>query len=568
VIDIIEKLFAAPLGGELPPVSDTPEFQRVLHLPRRQFDADSYQDLTPLFAREEGTLKLRAIQSAMLWEAVAAGGLLANAKVGSGKTLTTLLLPEALRSERALLLLPARMRDQLHKADIPFYGAHFYLPRIDPDDGVGLTIHSYEEIGTRQGAAILEALNPDLVICDEAHALRHLVTARGRRVVRFERSHPDVRWCFLSGTLTNDSLLDYAHLAEMALHKNSPLPSRRHWHELSHWAAALDADAKAPPGVLVQLAGAGATTPRGAFKKRLAETRGVVLTHLDGCGASLEIRAYNPVVPPVVEAALNDLRGTWRIGATEALTAMQLAQIARQVSQGFHYSWEWPGGVENIEWKEARAAWNRVMREELQRGNRPGHDSPGILFRAALEGHWPGGEAAAERWDIARCSGNIPDTVTTWLDPYLIHAALEWECERTLNRQRGIIWYEHQAVGQELAKNGIPVYGSGMDLQLLDATADVIACSRPAHGQGKNLQAWQHNLFLMPMANGQAWEQAIARTHRDGQKADAVFVDVCLQTPENVAAFAAALKDARYIEETTGQPQKLLQASKGIGVPR
>jgi hypothetical protein len=58
------------------------------------------------------------------------------------------------------------------------------------------------------------------------------------------------------------------------------------------------------------------------------------------------------------------------------------------------------------------------------------------------------------------------------------------------------------------------------------------------------------------------WEQTIARTHRPGQEADDVYVDIFQHTDELETAYFSAVLDARYIEATQGQKQKLLYARK------
>jgi hypothetical protein len=59
---------------------------------------------------------------------------------------------------------------------------------------------------------------------------------------------------------------------------------------------------------------------------------------------------------------------------------------------------------------------------------------------------------------------------------------------------------------------------------------------------------------------GALWEQLLARTHRPGQQASCVEVDVFQHTADYVGAFAMARERARFIEQTDGQPQKLLMA--------
>ena len=76
---------------------------------------EEYVDaLTRRFSRTPNapTMTLRPIQALMLAQAVAGDGLVALAGCGSGKTLTTLLLPLVLKAKRPLLLIPASMRAQ------------------------------------------------------------------------------------------------------------------------------------------------------------------------------------------------------------------------------------------------------------------------------------------------------------------------------------------------------------------------------------------------------------------------------------------------------------------------
>ena len=68
-------------------------------------------------------------------------------------------------------------------------------------------------------------------------------------------------------------------------------------------------------------------------------------------------------------------------------------------------------------------------------------------------------------------------------------------------------------------------------------------------------------LFTSPLTSGKAWEQALAREHRPGQTADDVIVHVYLGCRETWWAFWNARRDARYIESTLGQRQRLNQAT-------
>jgi hypothetical protein len=62
-------------------------------------------------------------------------------------------------------------------------------------------------------------------------------------------------------------------------------------------------------------------------------------------------------------------------------------------------------------------------------------------------------------------------------------------------------------------------------------------------------------------------EQLLGRTHRDGQTADEVTADIVVSSAEHVLAFDQAKRDARFLEDLTGQNQKLLFADVVFPTP-
>jgi hypothetical protein len=62
-------------------------------------------------------------------------------------------------------------------------------------------------------------------------------------------------------------------------------------------------------------------------------------------------------------------------------------------------------------------------------------------------------------------------------------------------------------------------------------------------------------------------EQMLGRTHRSGQKADDVRVDVFVSNGFDLALFNSVLKDADYIQSTLGQPQRLCYATYSPVIP-
>lgn len=358
-------------------VTATAEWHRIRSIPRRVLDLKDVQDLTLVFRKPGGTMNLRPIQSASLYEAHVANGLFGPLPVGSGKTLLTLLLPEAMDSERAVLLIPTQLRNQLINEIEHVYSPHFNieLERI-------VQIVAYSELSLARNSTLLEELNPDLIIADECHALRRSSAARTKRFLRYMRENPQCRFVGLSGTITSNSILDYAHLIELALRKNSPLPDR--YQELQDWAGVLDVKPKkrVQAGVLQQLC-QGDENVRQGYRRRLVETLGVVAPEEGAIGTSLLVENIRPsVVPREIVESLNEVLNTWAFRGEEYSDPLAIWRFMRQMSCGFYYRWIWPDNEPDDEWLEARAAWKAAARSKIKL-NRPGMDSELLVSNAA-----------------------------------------------------------------------------------------------------------------------------------------------------------------------------------------
>ena len=133
----------------------------------------------------------------------------------------------------------------------------------------------------------------------------------------------------------------------------------------------------------------------------------------------------------------------------------------------------------------------------------------------------------------------------------LFEAAADW-----IHEQKGIVWVEQIAVGEALAKaSGHPYFGAGMnEVETYDVAC--IASAR-AHGTGKNLQHYSRALVLSPSSAGDTNQQLLGRLHRPGQLADDVIFEYYIGCQRAHDGFLRALRDARYLEDTTGERQKL-----------
>src|ERR1019366_5557369 len=98
---------------------------------------------------------------------------------------------------------------------------------------------SYETLSRVNAADMLESYAPDLILCDEAQALRNPKAACTRRITRYLAKHSDTKMALLSGTITRRGLIDYWHLAGWALgEEQMPLPNN--WSEMTEWGEAVD----------------------------------------------------------------------------------------------------------------------------------------------------------------------------------------------------------------------------------------------------------------------------------------------------------------------------------------
>jgi hypothetical protein len=546
-------------------VIDSHELKRILAIERRPpvVGAADTPDMTPEFRKPGGTQTLWPAQSAALYEARKQGGLLAPINVGGGKTLISVLIGSAVGAQRIVLLVKPSLKSKLVEVDIPKLSQHWKLP-LDR-----LRVVKYSQLSLASSADILEEIKPDLIVADEAHELRHRTAARTKRFLRYMKEHPECGFVGMSGTLTRRSLKDYQHLSELALRKNSPLPL--HHPTLEEWADALDVgDEPMAPGALLQLCTDAElqevgrlTDPieiqhvvRGAFRRRLVETPGVVATEETAVDASLTIEAVRPPVPRAISDALDDVRKKWEIDGEELLDALSVARVLRQVAAGFYYKWKWPNDEPDTEWLNARRDWFREVREILKR-SRKGLDSPLLIANACERGDFD--SANFEAWRKVK-DRKPPPVEAIWIDDFLVKAALAWAHDK--NSKPGILWYSWRAVGEKLAQSGLPFFGPGekasAELIKIDAKKHpIIIASIKAHGTGKDLQGYANHLVTTPPSGGVEWEQLLGRSHRPGQLADEVDFKVYVHTLETEGAFRNAVRDAGYIESTTGQKQKL-----------
>lgn len=601
--------YTPPRKGK--PVRTSPELQRILDLPRRPIPSDeTLQEVAAGLKHLLGTgattcecvskynrrccKDLKSIQAWALWEIAQIEGLAGAIGVGHGKTILDLLaamvMPEC---KTAVLLVPPALKHQLLAVDWHFYGQHWQLPNLsgDPFRTPGrpmLYVLAYSQLSGTKNSNILEDINPDLIIADEAHSVARRSgrnSARAGRLQRFLNNHPECRFLCWSGTLTKRELEDHAEFFKWALKERSPLPT--YWPTVMEWGQAVNPSTfRAPFGELERF---GSPVLESMTKWR-QETLGVVTSaDVESCQASLLVQPRKVEVPLKIKATLSQLEETWDRpdGEEKFAQAIDVADCARELSAGFYHRWKWPRGEPKKvidEWLEARKEYNAEVRAELKRPT-PGLDSPALLWAAAERWHkgykyqpedgrrspvavpphstkgpllvwesekWP-------RWQSVEHTAR-PETEAVWVDDYLVRDAAKW-----LEQNVGVCWYLNTAWGAALEKlTGLRRFGAGeqasIDIanpEIINGSKSIIASVR-AHGTGKNLQMFSRALVI-PLSSGDGWEQLLGRHHRDGQLADEVTFDVYAHTVSMRKALDKARELALYIQTSFGAPQKLVE---------
>ncbi len=570
-------------------VPNSPEIQRILEIPRRNWDEDP--ELSPLaegltewlriFDACAGTLEdgsdchfcehvLKPVQAAALQDLHDYRGLIAPIRVGGGKTLVSALAGTVLDIERVLLLIPAKLRIKTERA-LAILRKHWHVPHQ-------LHILTYQKLAYDSGWAELQGFHPELIVADEAHHLKNLSAICTKRVRDYLKQYPETVYVDLSGTITKRSLLEYRHRQKWALPEALQfLPRQRG--EAIEWAMALDEGVPAPkrlaPGALLalcndeellQITEEPLKMVRRAYGRRLAETPGVISTRDVPDGEmSIFIEGHHDLpVTKQIEGAFKTLRSRWETPDGHPFTeASELWRHARELICGFFYVWD-PRPPND--WLEARRGWTGFVRDIKRRGNQRYYNEAAIA-KACKAGQLPGEYYWA--WDAVRDSFE-PNSKAVWVCDSALEMAAGW-----LEQEKGICWVEHVAFGQRLAElTGLPYFAAGA-VDHLTRKRSIEDCKGPliasikACSEGQNLQYNHHrNLIVSVPPGGAIMEQLIGRTHRDGQLKDEVQVDILLGCFEQWDVFRQAQADAEHTQETTRQPQKLCLADTTIATPQ
>ncbi len=526
------------------------EFKRIRDLPRRSWDSTLAERLTALLKTNEGKQELRPLQAQALYEIGTYGGLFGPIRVGAGKTLISLLAPRVRNAKRPLLLLPAALKEKTERER--------NLLAKDWRVSSHLRIMSYEMLSRIKSCKDLEIYKPDLIIADECHKLKNKQAGVTKRVNRYMLANPATEFVAMSGTVMKSSLKDFAHLVAWTHKAGAPVPLTPE--NVEEWSSALDEKInpfqRKHPGALLQFASGTGTElerARRGFNDRFVSTPGIVASQpVQDYEGSLIISGLEYSVNDATEQNFKTLRELWETPDGWTLSeAVEVWRHARELSLGLHYVWE-PRPPD--EWLDARRDWASFVRDFLSRSR--SLDTELQVTNAVLAGNVKDGGLLAS-WSTVKPTF-IVNPKPIWHDDSALKI-----CENWLKHNDGICWVEHTFFAAELARRTrLPYFGAGgLDKsgKPIEAATGPVIASIAANGTGRNLQRWSSNL-LTTVPGGQTLEQLIGRTHRFGQQADEVTVEVLIGCSEHIDAMNRAISGARCQQDMIGQTQKLLLA--------
>lgn len=479
---------------------------------------------------------------------------------------------------------------------------------IVESDAPGLYVYPYSLLSASDAVDLLERVSPELVIADEVHNLRNPTAARTKRLMHFLRElDPKPQLVGMSGTITAKSIGDYHHLATIALREHSPLPASKSM--TFFWGQILNADAGRPTGhargLMAPLLGwARRCVPdekfrsdqtesyRRAYKHRLNTAPGVVATGDEEIGVSLRLENLEPGdCGDQLKELMRQVKDDMVTPQGEPIDhAIHSFKWLYELSFGFYNSLVWPTEEElmknrRISQPEAELALFRakIHLEKLQLYHKllrdffkvspVGLDTPRDVGRSmAMHGDKFSGTELYAAWRSVKDADfdGRPErrSVPIRVDDFKVRRLVKW----AKAEGQGLVWVFHQEVGRWLVEamdaEGLqPLHAPAGADDLIEEAGDpgrggkgdrIIVASMPSHGTGRNLQSFSRQVFAQWPRSAPMGEQTLGRTHRNGQRADELVAHTVLGPEFDHVCRAACLNDAIYIQQTTGQRQKIV----------
>jgi hypothetical protein len=364
-----------------------------------------------------------------------------------------------------------------------------------------------------------------------------------------------------------EKIAEFAHLTELVLGENNLVP--RHYKVLQAWDRCLSHKANSTSsdrqhmvpflrsmGVSVQTPSADEfrEAAREAFRLRFTNTSGVVTTSRASTEVPLEFHPWELNVPSEIVDAVNKVDSLWERPDGETFPdVLSKTRYIEQLLQGFFLFWKWPEGRKDEEWVFKRSQWFKELRSFLSsRAAVRDLDSPGLVEIAMRKGRVKGFDTLAQAYtQWQEVSGRpVPPTHSSWLSTYMVDAVRAFADGQ---KDPVLIWTTSVELRNALGKY-YPIIPRG-DRPPERPTTCILSVA--SHGTGLNLQHYHLNLFTTLPTDAKTVEQAIGRTHRQGQTETVrVFFPVgnrfLDRKPRNLCAGAA------YVQASTGSVQKVL----------
>lgn len=565
-------------------------------------------------------VRARPWQASCLAELHDYGGCYAQAGVGDGKTWVSMVAGPMLDADRILIVVPAELRDDTYRkfAVLQQHWQHKPSQVVSYEFLSNLKNADFLDrffSGARRALLVLDeahnAKNTGEYSAAAAACARRINDFIGawreeeRRVGFQSLSVLD-----MSGTPVNRSILDCAPLMRWAQPDRCPLPIVKS--DLLQWSAALDE--KVPPearlelGALTVFGGSDMKAARQGLAERIFSTPGFISAPATPVSASLYVRLVELPLSKVEDDAFEGLR---RVDECETPDGWPIVDEVERWRHGralgncgMFYRWD-PRPPDL--WMTRRRTYDAALRELIANNGRKlytraqveaeireaiyGRKCPVCKRRTTLEtcdgsevlplcDEW--GEEVEQRLQpthaatatypahephaLQQCylewkeveKNFVPNTVPVWTGTSALDYCATWAKEGP-----GIIWVEHKAFGAELARRtGLSYYAemgldqNGRPIEQSPAGEACIASIESNH-IGRNLQHHSRNLVASCPPTGKKLEQLIGRTHRPGQRADVVRVDVLLGCREQLSSFEQAKRDCAWAGDVQQSTPKL-----------
>lgn len=459
---------------------------------------------------------------------MATGGLFGPLPVGQGKTLLLQYIAHLAYCngiQKIVLLLPKGLVDQFLRYDLAFCRANVpFAPPVHSFAGLegskrkllsksnkrGLYLLPFSLLQREASAQLLFDVAPGLLLVDEAYHLKDKNSTTTKRVIRYLKSREGIQAVFVAGSVSDKKLEDYAHLSQLGLKRESPIPLTSGL--LSAWSSVISTGAQgtgtSSEFVWALLNWARKHWPnehlpddvsgfRTAYKLRLQSARGVSSSDGDGLGVSL-VYHNTPVIEDTRDTelpipgwrklcALIDqldpkVRGAegpklWLTPDGEQVEhAIHAAHWAYQLSHGFYYSLVWPTVAQLAERRRITpeeadvfldwgithhkrlSEYHSILRiwleEHPDATGTNGHpiDSPLLvaseMSRTKDKYVWPELYWAWREAKDAELPGMAKrDQKPIRVCPFKVNAVVEW-AKSIPKGEGGIIWYHHVMFGR------------------------------------------------------------------------------------------------------------------------